>query len=216
MNDKPAYWFKTVEEATELTHEPECIEYLNAKTGATFIHTYGTVFWVNGELNIAHLRGSGITHWRVREDIDLGSLVRGIYRRCPPRTRVIDEFQAGSERVRLTRSDDRAYTLLATRDSLDSPAGRGWRDIGDDVNILAERVYQLINLLVNLGVEPPRALPRAALDEHEPVEADPVEMDRLAALYPQGDGAAEDQEDPNLLDPLFAAGRAADPWSSED
>jgi hypothetical protein len=63
---KPTWWFKTLEEASELQTEPSSIEYLKVGTGETYVHTHGTAFWNNqtGKLDVEALKRCDVTHWR--------------------------------------------------------------------------------------------------------------------------------------------------------
>lgn len=67
---KPQHWFRALSEADELQSEPEAIEYLRMWTGETFIHVFGTAYWVQdvdgiGYLDQKALMHAGITHWRI-------------------------------------------------------------------------------------------------------------------------------------------------------
>ncbi len=64
MNTNPSWWFKPISEAACLVQEPDKIEYLRAESGETFIHTFGTVFWIKG-MDVEALKRSNITHWRI-------------------------------------------------------------------------------------------------------------------------------------------------------
>jgi hypothetical protein len=68
---RPSHWFVPISESDEIKSEPDAIEFLKIWTGETFIHTGGTAFWKNGRLDREALIYSGITHWRVRKDIQL-------------------------------------------------------------------------------------------------------------------------------------------------
>ncbi len=69
-NMKPKFWFKTIEELTEINCEPQAIEYLKMDTGETFVHLHGTAFWNSRDenMNLNMLKNCGITHWRILDE----------------------------------------------------------------------------------------------------------------------------------------------------
>lgn len=64
----PDHWFRHVSQNVRLDYEPTAVEYLNAWTGETFIHTGGTAYWDPEHhcLDRKAMIASCITHWRLR------------------------------------------------------------------------------------------------------------------------------------------------------